>query len=701
MTTKTTILLALVSCGLAAPADYSFPSPLDTALPFPQSGNFKRPGQVWGERQHRAHTNRHPPTNQWWTNLVERDGEHPVTPYPYLVHAKENWVSFSYPRQEIWDQEVVAQYGDQAEEWHLVFGSAVTSHGIRSWDDDAVTYQWATEAGGLIKAPLVKGAPYLTWEVKRTPMALMTPHAITEYTTGKEKCLVTLGNGRKWAVYPGDQGCPALAKEGTGGRLEFRSFSGVLRVALIPNDNAEAILDRYKGRYPTGVTVEMRPESSTIGYRFTAKGVGSLPLLMLSLPHHQALLQSPNVVPGLKGYACVKGPMTAVLGDSWVLHIPKMDVGWETSNPVPQGERSKLIEYLKEDVKGSKPAQENQLYEFGKEVARVARLALIADQLGETSLKKDAIAILVDALKPWLKGENSRPLNYDTEWHGICSLPGMCQPLGDNGQPLPGLNQQDHGNGYYNNHHYHYGYLVYAMAVVGKFKPGFLKHYQKQATWLVHDYANYQRDSDYFPFMRAYDFYDMHSWAAGMKPAQDGKDMSSASESLHAYYAMYLMGLALGDNAMAAHGQLILSAEAVSVKKYWFMPGSSDVYLDPLKAKKMVGIMHSNKAAHELWWGNSRPEYIFSTQMLPFTPVTREMLGADYIQEVLPTLKSLAKDASTDPKFLAYIYMAIAVVEPQYALKEISLLGSFDNGNSRANAYHWVVTQPAHPGKRS
>ncbi|KAJ1976216.1 hypothetical protein H4R35_002794 [Dimargaris xerosporica] len=696
MATKTIVLLALVSWGLAAPTKYGFPLPPGGQLPFPPNRNFKQPGQVWGEYQHRSHTNRHPPTNQWWTNLVERNGEHLVTPYPYLVRAKESCVSFSYPRQEIWDQGVIAQYRDQAEEWHLVFGSAVTSHGIRLWDDDAVTYQWATEASGLIKAPLAKGAPYLTWEVEHTPMALTTPHAITEYTTDEEKCLVTLGNDRKWAVYPGDQGCPMLVEQGTGGRLEFENFSGVLRVAFVPNDNAEAILDLYKSRYPTGVTVDLHPESSTIEYRFTAKGDGNLPLFMLSLPHHQDLLQSSSVVPGLEGYACIKGPMTAVLSDSWELRIPKMDVSWETPNPVPRGERSKLIEYLEKDIKSSKPAQESRLYEFGKEVAQVARLALIADRLGKVKLKKKTLKVVIDALNPWLNAENSRPLNYDTTWHGICSLLGMCQPLDVNGQPLPGLNQKDYGNGYYNDHHYHYGYLVYAMAVVGKFEPGFLKHYHKQATWLVHDYANYQRDSEYFPFMRAYDFYDMHSWAAGMKPTQDGKDMESASESLHAYYAMYLMGLALGDRAMAAHGQLILSAEAVSVKKYWFMSKSSNVYLEPLKAKTMVGIVHSNKATHELYWGNSRPEYIFSIQMLPFTPVTRKMLDADYIQEVLPTLKSLAENISTDAKFLAYIYMAIAVVEPQYALKRIRLLEIFDNGNSRTNAYHWATTQLAY-----
>ncbi|KAJ1977031.1 hypothetical protein H4R35_002459 [Dimargaris xerosporica] len=693
MATKTIVLLALVSWGLAAPTNYGFPLPPGGQLPFPPNRNFKQPGQVWGEYQHRSHTNRHPLTNQWWTNLVERNGEHPVTPYPYLVRAKESWVSFSYPRQEIWDQGVIAQYGDQAEEWHLVFDSAVTSHGIGSWDDDAVTYQWTIEASGLIKAPLVKGAPYLTWEVEHTPVAFTTPHAITEYTTDEEKCLVTLGNDRKWAVYPGDQGCPMLVEQGTGGRLEFENFSGVLRVAFVPNDNAEAILDLYKSRYPTGVTVDLHPESSAIEYRFTAKGGGNLPLLMLSLPHHQDLLQSSSVVPGLEGYACIKGPMTAVLSDGWELRIPKMDVGWETPNPVPRGERSKLIEYLEKDIESSKPAQESRLYEFGK---KVARLALVADRLGKVKLKKKTLKILIDALNPWLNAENNRPLNYDTTWHGICSLLGMCQPLDVNGQPLPGLNQQDYGNGYYNDHHYHYGYLVYAMVVVGKFEPGFLKHYHKQATWLVHDYANYQRDSDYFPFMRAYDFYDMHSWAAGMKPARDGKDMESASESLHAYYAMYQMGLALGDRAMAAHGQLILSAEAMSVKKYWFMSKSSNVYLEPLKAKKMVGIVHSIKAAHELYWGNSRPEYIFSIQMLPFTPVTRKMLDADYIQEVLPTLKSLAEDTSTDAKFLAYIYMAIAVVEPQYALKRIRLLENFDNSNSRTNAYHWATTQLAY-----
>ncbi|KAJ1970686.1 hypothetical protein H4R34_005985 [Dimargaris verticillata] len=411
---------------------------------------------------------------------------------------------------------------------------------------------------------------------------------------------------------------------------------------------------------------------------------------MLSLPHHQGLLQSGELELGLQGYACTKGRMTAVLGERWELRIPRMEVSWETENPVPETHHKELLKLLKQDLASSKPDMQNHLYEFGKEVARVARLALIADQLNKPKLKKQAIRILIDALQPWLRAKNARPLNYDLTWHGICSVPGMCEP------PSTGLNHEDYGNGHYNDHHYHYGYLVYAMAVVGRFEPGFLTHYHKQATALVHDYANYQRDSDLFPFMRAFDFYDMHSWAAGMKPSQDGKDMESSSESLNAYYAMYLMGLALGDDDMAAHGQLILSAEAVAVKKYWFMPESSDVYLEPFKAKKVVGIMFNNKATHEIWWGGNRPEFIHAIQWLPFTPVTRHILDPAYISEIMPTLDRVAADQSTNQKFLPFIYMTMAVVKPQYALGKIKQQNEYDSGNSQTNAYHWAVTQAAH-----
>lgn len=54
-----------------------------------------------------------------------------------------------------------------------------------------------------------------------------------------------------------------------------------------------------------------------------------------------------------------------------------------------------------------------------------------------------------------------------------------------------GLNDQnaDFGNGWYNDHTYHYGYLLYAAAVLAKFQPSFYRAHSEQLGFLVADVA--------------------------------------------------------------------------------------------------------------------------------------------------------------------------------------------------------------------
>ena len=56
-------------------------------------------------------------------------------------------------------------------------------------------------------------------------------------------------------------------------------------------------------------------------------------------------------------------------------------------------------------------------YFGGKQMAAIARLALIADELGETSLADTFRTNLKSFLEPWL--QNNGKLVYDRSWGGI------------------------------------------------------------------------------------------------------------------------------------------------------------------------------------------------------------------------------------------------------------------------------------------
>lgn len=80
---------------------------------------------------------------------------------------------------------------------------------------------------------------------------------------------------------------------------------------------------------------------------------------------------------------------------------------------------------------------------------------------------------IAGVMEIWLTGKNGDPLRYDRTWGGICSQTGLV----DSGA--------DFGNGYYNDHYFHYGYHIYAMAVVIKENKEFFTKWESPIMDLV------------------------------------------------------------------------------------------------------------------------------------------------------------------------------------------------------------------------
>lgn len=187
----------------------------------------------------------------------------------------------------------------------------------------------------------------------------------------------------------------------------------------------------------------------------------------------------------------------------------------------------------------------------------MARLALIADELEEHTISERIRSKLRSHLEEWFDSRNVNPLVYDDTWGGIVSLNSMKNV------------HADFGNAAYNDHHYHYGYFVYAAAVVGKEHPKWLENYTPAVMDLVRDYANPDREDPYFVFCRHKDMYAWHSWAGGVFSAPDAKNQESTSEAVNGYYAVYLLGLALHNDNLANFGRILMQMEIRSARKYW------------------------------------------------------------------------------------------------------------------------------------
>jgi len=168
---------------------------------------------------------------------------------------------------------------------------------------------------------------------------------------------------------------------------------------------------------------------------------------------------------------------------------------------------------------------------------------------------------------------------------------------------------------------FHYGYWIYAAAVIAKEDKEWGSKYSDFILDLIRDIANPSQDDKYFPVTRHKDWYMGHSWASGLFEfggitiraidsftdltlPPDDKNQESTSEAVNAYYAIYLWGLSVGDEFTSNLGRLLLATEIRSSQKYWHMyPENFEIYDSVFAKNSVVGVLWSSKVDYTTWFG--------------------------------------------------------------------------------------------------
>lgn len=123
-------------------------------------------------------------------------------------------------------------------------------------------------------------------------------------------------------------------------------------------------------------------------------------------------------------------------------------------------EFSRLRKTLKAEAESLEVMVPGDFYFWGGTWAKVSRLALIAEHLGGEGTQ-EVIAKVLDILKKsveyWFDGNRTPSAAFETGWGGFINKDGWNNTW------------VDFGNAYYNDHHFHYGYLLHGAAVIGKY----------------------------------------------------------------------------------------------------------------------------------------------------------------------------------------------------------------------------------------
>ena len=572
-------------------------------------------------------------TNRSYTNVKLKTDADSIKVHPYIARCLNLTLGICYPSSRTASATLITE--STIVNWSVLATETIDHRVVQSEDFFTTTNRWVTSGAGYFESPLVTGSPYISVYYSGLTPKLTTIHAIlsvngsgTPGAVTATKFKMTLNNGQTWIIYF-DSSVTLTWSNSSGWQMVAGStFTGWMRVAYLTTSSDEAVLDSYKAKIPTGGSVGLASSSNTGTVTFTWTTTGTGTLAMLALPHHQSLLSSPTPQAEL-AYLTLMGNTKAVYGSTWIYDLALPTLTWAAPRSPDAGKIDTIKAALASDYTITPSASDP--YFGGKSVARSGMLALIADELGETAKAATIRANMKTVINAWLTGTSSPNFVYESVWGGIATE----RSISNTGY--------DFGSGYYNDHHFHLGYWVFAAACLAKEDASWLSTYGKYVTDMVREYANPSTNDTYFARFRNFNWFNSHSIASGLYNFGDGTNQESSSEAVNSYYAVYLWGLVTSNDNIKNIGRILLASEIKGAQTYWQMKSADSIYDTVFEANKIYGIKWDTKVDRPTFFC-ALTEYYSGIQVIPITPMTELLLDPTWAAEAYPVIKSRSID---------------------------------------------------------
>uniref|UniRef100_A0A7S2YTX3 glucan endo-1,3-beta-D-glucosidase n=1 Tax=Entomoneis paludosa TaxID=265537 RepID=A0A7S2YTX3_9STRA len=493
-------------------------------------------------------------------------------------------------------------------------------------------------------------------------------------------------------------------------------------------------------------------------------------MMMFALPHQQDKLKDDKDVE-ITDY-CIHsfhGKTCLVIGKKWNLSQDLSQPQSFTARRPPMASAIPLLaKALATDIQKKIPANLQigaaDTYFSGKFLAKIARTIMVAEELKQLAKGGDAVKALgyenvtaadleesvsaaananlpsdeavekaVNGLKQavqvWMEDGDAMYV-YDKSWGGLVNCgcnytakdsTGHCSNSYPNCPALFSVNE-DFGNGYYNDHHFHYGYHVYAAAAVAKLDPTWGKAHFEEILLYIRDFANPAEDDPFFINFRQKDWWLGSSWASGIVSAENsphGRDQESSSESIAAYEGMALYGQVMSEifrsnggseeqkNAaqlIQNAGELLTVTEVEAADRYWHVWDSdSHNSTYPLAYSKLtVGMMYDTMASFATWFSQN-DVVSYGIQLMPFTAVAERRDDKEWAKLLYPVYKDSCEDAGdfcidngwsiVQAGLCATAGFQTEALEQAFAVPPKVFLSDGGMGNSLSNTIWYIATR--------
>ncbi|MGY0195956.1 glycosyl hydrolase [Leptothrix sp. BB-4] len=682
---------------LTLPAAYAQPVKAGAATYFltPKGGDAQPPAAPHrtAEMARRA-----APTNQWYSALVFSATPEALYAQPLSVKATAAGLEMALPIRQVVpterrDVEIHYPHADPLLLAPVAFepGPAQLAR-ASDWAIDIAMSRGADE----LLYTVAHGSPFVSMQISRGDVRVRLP-AGAERIEGlaDARVLVVQSGPRRYALF----GPTGVRWESAGVHdwiARLPEGKGYLAAAALPDREPAtlALFARHAYAFITDTRADWRVElaQGRVETTFqlntrTMEGPDAGPLVAL-YPHHWHDNAS---LAGRLGPAfdTIRGPLKLLAAsrfttrsayDGFVPHWPA--VADEHGLPA-------LREVMKTDVRNARRLMleiGNGPYWQGKGLQRITKLLDVVEQQGDAAASEQLLKLLKGRVEDWFSGNSAKTyfhhdrtlgtlLAYPEEYFSVAQL---------------------------NDHHFHYGYWIRAMADIALRDPAWAAkdRWGGLVDLLIADIAHAQRGQADFPYLRNFDVYEGHSWASGIGLGSTGNNQESSSEAVNAWAALIQWAEVTGDTALRDLGIYLYASEVQAIEHYWF--DLHGLVFAPEYPHVEVSMLFGAKVAHNTWW-TDEPRQIKGINLLPLTTASTYM-GRDpaFVARSLATLPRdtevfRARGKRADPPDIWQDIFAkyLALADPAAGLKAWDRWGSVELGDTRSHALHWLLSLKA------
>jgi endoglucanase Acf2 len=602
-----------------------------------------------------------PPTNRWFSGLVFGNAPLPVFPLPLSFGLTGSGFVFGVP--------VVHSGADTISgglQPDITVDAGAASSIVSAYDEASVTIDELDGSGKTLGSVVIaEGSPLVSFTAKRD-VTLTLPRPFVR-------------SGNAWTAKVGDSEYALVTKgevRHEGGSISLKSGQTAVWVAVPKGADAGKLASLAAPLVSTTLNYSTgdRRVSTTIGYRTKNRAA----TLFTAMPHQRAALD-PAVKCDLGSYPSVYGKLSLCSGTSLKWTSPAL----KPADALPldtlsAARKSALRTQLVEDTRAQAKLP-TDTYFGGKALYRLANLLELATQLGDHDSAATLQKRLSSALRTWTEPDGctkrgTQCFVYDRAMRGIVGL------------------EASFGADQFNDHHFHYGYFLYAASVAAKHDPALAKRIAPVIDLLAADLAT-AGPSKYFPDRRVFDAYAGHSWASGLSPFADGNNQESSSEAVSAWNGLALWAGVTKNAKLKEEAVWMLSSEAASARAYWTDFDAADLVYDGY-GHSIVSLNWGAKRDYATWF-SAEPNAKLAILLLPMSPVAG-YLGDDPAR----VSRNLSQGASGgyDVALGDYLIMYSALAGPAQAaqaVKDAEKLPEkwIDGGNSRSYMLAWAMTR--------